>query len=195
MKYIIFILFPLFSIGQNLSVSDAIYFNGSAADKVYLNGEEVWASVVANPELYTTANAISIEDEADSATGYTVSAGTVSRPSGSANSGTYNARLSGVNANRFDITWTVPSTGNYTFSIAAKANVSFGFNAWTNVQTIGGGTADPQAGGSAENYSNASWAVYTWNLECTSTTGLVRVYLNATGILDIDSLSIKAYTP
>lgn len=198
MRYIFFILFPFILLGQNLTGSDAIYFNGSQADKVYLNGEEVWTDVAAPTERYTVANAISVEDEANSNTGISeVGTGTLDDPvSGGAQSGTYHARFTGGGgtSERAEIAWSGFTSGQHIrFFIWVKVSGSGGyFNAWTNVQTIGGGTADPQAGGAPYNFSDSTWTNYTFDLELTSTSGIVRIYSNngSTAQIDFDSFSM-----
>lgn len=150
------------------------------------------------PELYTEANVLSINDEANSLTGISeVGAGTLTAESSGAQVGTYYAKLvsSGGSSERIQVTWSGLENGeSYKFSFWARKVT---FNAyvalWTNVQQIGGGTADPNIGGGSYFITSDTWSYHEFDLETTDTTGIARFYCSNSGVSEVhvDGFSIK----
>ena len=150
-----------------------------------------------NPELYQDANAISIENEANSVGAiYEIGAGTLSIVTGAAQSGSYYLKLVGSNAasERIEFSWSGLTIGNdYTFSFyVKKVGDNAYLNQWTNVTSITGGVADPEVGGGLVSITEEVWTKYSYELRPTATSGLARFYVAATGTSEIhvDSFSI-----
>jgi hypothetical protein len=177
MRKLIFLLFPLFCLGQNLSDSDAIYFGSTEITKVYFGDVVVWSSgcTLTTGNVFPSGNSASeCTNEADSIGGFTGSDSTVSSYGLDSIDGDFSIFIESTSTNgsdRANISFSVANATTYNVSffykvLTATSSSNAGIYNWTGV------TSSP----SMAFNDDGEWHEVSLSVTTNSTTLLLRFY-------------------
>ncbi|HLO89811.1 MAG TPA: fibronectin type III domain-containing protein [Lentimicrobium sp.] len=147
---------------------------------------------VSGQNLYTSSNAASIENEANTTTGWTGSA-SITSESSTAQNGTYSLRFAVLNTNR-------EARYNFTAVVGTVYNISIWARRTANSNNPAFANWIGLSGFSTTVISSTAWTQYNFVVTATVTAPAIRVYAGPIGAASgvevfVDAISITVQTP